>query len=73
MLTLTFFKEFSRNNQFKVQKNIYKHVPYLYSVVGYFDGSSVEGSCGSGMVVCLNEDHYLNLWMGGGMGSNTKA
>ena len=71
--SLTFFKEFSRNNQFKAWKNIYNHVPSLYFVVGYFDGSLVEGRCGNSMVVWINEDHCFNLWMGGGIGSNTKA
>ena len=37
----------------------------------FFDGASVEGCCGSGMVLMINKKHILKLWMGSGKGSNT--
>ena len=43
------------------------------STLDFFDGSSMNGLCGSGMMVKLNESHWFNLWMGGGHGNNTKA
>ena len=51
---------------------VYKLVFTPFSVVGFFDGSSKEGKCGCGMVLKLNDQHYLNLWMGGEVVSNTR-
>ena len=50
--------------------------PFSYSSyleTQYFVGYSIEGNCGSGMVVSLNENHVFNIWMGGGWGRNTKV
>jgi len=39
----------------------------------FFDGASEHGLCGGGMWLQLENIHDFLLWMGCGVGSNTKA
>ena len=49
--------------------------PYFpsYLAIASFNGSSVDGKCGSGMVIKINDSHFFNRWMGSGVRSNTRT
>ena len=41
-------------------------------MVGYFDGASNHDICGCGIVLFLSKEHFLQIRLGGSLGSNTK-
>lgn len=41
--------------------------------IGFFDGASQLGHCGSGMVIRVSGNHSFHLWMGYGEGTNTRT
>ena len=69
--SLSLFKEFVTDIRISSKKVLHKPLLSLFVGVGFFDGSSKEGRCGSGMAMKLNE-HIFNIWMGGDKGSNTR-
>ena len=52
---------------------VYAHSFISFLAFCYFNGASSNGECGCGMVLFLNNDHFFKVWMGGGIGSNTRA
>ena len=52
---------------------VYPPVEVLTWTIGFFDGASNHEHCGYGIVLVLNKDHYFYIYLGGGLGTNTKA
>ena len=42
-------------------------------VVGFFDGATLDGVCGAGMVVMMARDYCIHLCMSAGKGSNNRV
>ena len=47
--------------------------PTLVYPCGFFDGAVAESKGGAGFYFTLNESHYFEFAMGGGLCTNTKA
>ena len=45
----------------------------VFSAIALFDGSFVDGKCGSGKVIKINDDHFFHIGMWSGIGSNTRV
>ena len=39
----------------------------------HFDGASQFGMCGQGMLMMLSRNHSFHLWVGCGVGTNTRG
>ena len=70
--SISLLKEFEEIIITHKHKFIYRNGLHPFSALDFFYRSSMNGLCGRGMVVKINESHWFNLWMGGRQGSNTK-
>ena len=67
-----FFEYFKEKNPNRVRSLVLPHLDYL-TPLGYFDGAEKDSVCGTGMVLKIKRDHIINMRMGVGLGTNTKA
>ena len=70
---INLFKEYQGMVKKKNPNILYSPTHNLSSTVGYFDGASMNGLCGCGVILMLNSDGLFRLSMRGGNGSNTRS
>ena len=71
--SLSMFTTYAKIKRPKSIKFFSRHLYPRNSSLGFFYGSSMEGKCGSGMVVKMNDNHFFNLWMGSRIRSTTRV
>ena len=42
-------------------------------LVGFFDGVTMNGACGVGLVIKIDKDRIIKGWLKAGMGTNTRV
>ena len=52
---------------------MFKKLNTIILRIGFFYGALNQEHCGCGMVIVINKDHFLYIYLGGGMGLNTKS
>ena len=67
-----FLEYFKENNPKRVLSLILTHLDDLTSL-DFFDEAEKDSICGSSMVLKIKRDHIINMRMGVGLGTNTKA
>ena len=70
---INLFKEYQNAIKEKNPKILYVPFHNCFLDVGYFDGASSNGEFSCGMILFLNNDHFFNPCLGGGLVSNTKV